>query len=235
MTAATQAGVVVTLDGPAGSGKSTTAREVARRLGYRHLDSGAIYRALTFHLLEQGIAPERWSALGAADLAAVPLSVDPVEGGFRVLLGDRALGPELRTPEVTGRVPHLAGLPAVREWLIRFQHDAARHGPLVADGRDMGTVVFPDAELKFFLTADLRERARRRLREGGVVAPTEGQIAREADGIARRDRNDSERLLSPLRRPDDAIDVDTTALSFEAQVETIVARVRQVDPARRRV
>ena len=228
-------GLIVTLDGPAGSGKSTTAREVARRLGYRHLDSGAFYRALTFALLQDGIDPARWDALGRADLDAIPLRVEPSEEGFRVTLGGRALGGELRTAEVTGRVARLASLPAVRSWLIRFQHEAARGGRLVADGRDMGTVVFPDADLKFFLTADLRERARRRLGDHGVTSPSAEQIAREEEGIAQRDRTDSERELSPLRRPDDAIDVDTTALSFEEQVAAIVQRVRQVDPVQRQV
>jgi cytidylate kinase len=220
-------GPIITLDGPAGSGKSTTAREVARRLGYRHLDSGAFYRALTFHLLEQGVDPERWSALRPDELAAVPLKVVPTRGGFEVRLADRVLTDELRTPEVTGRVAYLAGLPQVRRWLIRHQHDAARHGSLVADGRDMGTVVFPDADLKFYLTADLQERARRRLRDHGVAAPSEGEAAREAERIAERDRTDSQRELSPLRRPDDAIDVDTTALGFEEQVDAIVERIRQ--------
>jgi cytidylate kinase len=220
--------VIVTLDGPAGSGKSTTARRVAERLGYRHLDSGAIYRALTFHLLEQATDPERWSALTTADLDRVPLSLDPVAGGFQVRLGDRVLVAELRSARVTGRVAYLAGLPHVRKWLIRHQHEAARHGPLVADGRDMGTVVFPDADVKFYLTADLRERARRRLRDHGVAVPSEDEVGREAERIAERDRTDSERELSPLRRPDDAIDVDTTALSFDEQVEEVVRRVRQL-------
>jgi cytidylate kinase len=227
--------VIVTLDGPAGSGKSTTAREVARRLGFRHLDSGAFYRALTYYLLEQGVAPDRWSGLSADDLAAIPLRVEPGETGFRVRLGDRVLEAELRTPEVTSRVPYLASIPAVRAWLIRFQHEAGRHGRLVADGRDMGTIVFPQADLKFFLTADLGERAKRRLRDHGVAAPTEDDVAREAERIAERDRTDSERELSPLRRPDDAIDVDTTALGFDEQVEAIVRRVRQVDPVKRPV
>jgi cytidylate kinase len=221
--------VIVTLDGPAGSGKSTTALEVARRLGYRHLDSGAFYRALTYALLQDGIAPPEWERLTRAQLEAIRLHVEPTDGGFRVSLGERALGPELRSKEVTGLVPYLAGLPAVRAWLISFQHRAAEHGPLVADGRDMGTKVFPEADLKFFLTADLRERARRRLRDHGVQAPSDEQVAREAERIAERDRTDSERELSPLRRPDNAIDVDTTALSFEEQVDAIVQRVRQVD------
>jgi cytidylate kinase len=227
--------VIVTLDGPAGSGKSSTAREVARRLGYRHLDSGSFYRALTYALLQKGVAPSEWERLSRAELEAIPLDVVAIDGGFEVRLGERALGSELRTQEVTGLVPHLAGLPEVRRWLIGFQHRAAEQGPLVADGRDMGTKVFPDADVKFFLTADLRERARRRLRDHGVTEATDEDVAREAEGIDQRDRTDMERAHSPLVRPEGAIDVDTTALSFEAQVETIVTRVRQVDPPRGRV
>ena len=224
--------MIVTLDGPAGSGKSTTAREVARRLGYRHLDSGSFYRALTFHLLEQGIAEDRWSGLSAADLAAVPLRIEPVHGGFEVRMGDRILTSELRSHEVTSRVPKLASFPAVRAWLMRFQHRVAEYGPLVADGRDMGTKVFPKADVKFFLTADLRERAKRRLRDQGIEAPTDLQVDREAEGIAARDRTDTEREHSPLVRPEGATEVDTTALSFQEQVDAIVARVLQVDPSR---
>ena len=220
--------MIVTLDGPAGSGKSTTAREVARRLGYRHLDSGSFYRALTYALLQRAIGPSEWEGLTSAQIEAIPLAVEPVDGGFQISLDGRPLREELRTKEVTGLVPRLAGLEPVRRWLKDFQHRAPEHGPHVADGRDMGTVVFPQAEVKFFLTADLTERARRRLRDQGVHAPTEEQVTREAERIAERDRTDSERELSPLRRPEGAIDVDTTALGFEEQVEEIVRRVAKI-------
>lgn len=222
-------GPIVTLDGPAGSGKSTTAREVARRLGFRHLDSGAFYRALTVALLERGIAPERWAGLVPEDFDRIPLRVEPMPNGFRVRLGEHPLEEELRTPRVTAEVSSLASLRAVRGWLLGIQREAGRRGRLVADGRDMGTVVFPDAEVKVFLTADLWERARRRLRDHGVERPTAAQLEQEAQRITERDRTDSERELSPLRRPADAFDLDTTGFDFDAQVEAIVRRVRQVD------
>lgn len=215
-------GPVVTLDGPAGSGKSTTAREVAGRLGFRHLDSGAFYRALTFGLLEAGIGADRWQALTAADLDGVGVRVDPTADGFRILLGERALRDELRSPLVTAYVSRLAGLGPVRQWLLGTQRAAGRRGRLVADGRDMGTVVFPDAEVKVFLTADLRERARRRLMEQGTPAPSPADVDREAERIASRDKDDSERALSPLRRPEGALELDTTRLTFEQQVEAIL-------------
>lgn len=222
-------GPVVTLDGPAGSGKSTTAREVARRLQFRHLDSGACYRALTYGLLEAGVEPDRWASLTKTDLSSVSVRVEPTAEGFRIILGDRALARELRSERVTEHVSRLAELAPVRERLLEIQREAGRRGRLVAEGRDMGTVVFPDAEVKVFLTADIRERARRRLLDQGVERPSESELAREAALISERDRHDSARLLSPLRRPRGAFVLDTTRLTFEEQVGAIVKRVHGVD------
>lgn len=218
---------VVTIDGPAGSGKSSTAREVARRLGFRHLDSGALYRALTFALLESGRDPEEWTDLTEEELRALGVRVRPTESGFEIRAGDRViLDGELRTPRVTAQVSPLARIPAVRAALLDLQRQAGAEGALVADGRDMGTVVFPDADLKVFLNADLQERARRRLLEEGGDADDAEAVATEAASIAARDKRDSERAVSPLRRPDDAVDLDTTGLDFEEQVEAVVTRVR---------
>ncbi|MGD8320878.1 MAG: (d)CMP kinase [Gemmatimonadota bacterium] len=222
-------GPVVTVDGPAGSGKSTTARAVARRLGFRHLDSGALYRALTHALLESGRAPSTWPSLSQREVEALGVTVEPVDQGFEIRLEGRTLGPELRTEEVTGHVSALATLPAVRGALLGLQRAAGSAGRLVADGRDMGTVVFPDAAVKVYLVAALEERARRRLLERTEREPTPGEVAAEARIIAERDRRDSERALSPLRRPEDARDLDTTGLTFDEQVERVVAWVRAVD------
>jgi cytidylate kinase len=221
--------VVVTLDGPAGSGKSSTAREVARRLGYRHLDSGALYRALTHALLREGVAPEAWPSLEAEDLRrfAVRLEAGNDER-FQISVGGESLvDSDLRSPEVTAHVSALAGLPAVRAWLFERQREAGSRGALVAEGRDMGTVVFPDAEVKVFLVADLEERARRRLREQGITAPARKQIEAEVERIRQRDRKDSEREVSPLRQAEDAWVLDTTGMEFDAQVDAIVAKVRE--------
>ena len=218
---------VVTIDGPAGSGKSTTAREVARRLGLRHLDSGALYRALTFALLEAGVPPERWAELSAGDLGALGVRLERGPHGFEVRVGDRDLGAELRSPQVTGHVSRLAGLPEARACLLELQQGAGRGGGLVADGRDMGTVVFPDAEVKVFLVADLEERARRRLHEHGG-AGEHGALEREAEAIATRDRLDTERSISPLEPAFDAHVLDTTRLTIEEQIERVVALVRRL-------
>lgn len=221
---------VVTLDGPAGSGKSTTAREVARRLGYRYLDSGALYRALTWALEREGVPEARWPELDADGLEALGVSVSPGPETLEIAHRGRVLGDELRTPEVTARVSAVARLPAVRRWLLRHQRTLGRHGRLVADGRDMGTVVFPEAGTKVFLEADLEERARRRLRDQGVDAPAPGETAREAERLAARDKIDMTRDTAPLRPADDAVFLDTTRLDFDEQVEAIVRLARRIDP-----
>ncbi len=218
-------GPVVTLDGPAGSGKSTTAKAVALELGFRHLDSGGLYRALTYALQREGVSQERWSDLVEADMRALDVTVDPTSAQSRVLVGGRVMDDELRMPEVTANVAYLASLPAARACLLDLQRAAGASGRLVADGRDMGTVVFPDADVKIFMVADLDERARRRLLEDGLTHPTDDEVASQADEIDERDRRDSEREISPLRKPNGAYEIDTTELSFAEQVATIVALV----------
>jgi cytidylate kinase len=224
---AARRGPVVTLDGPAGAGKSSTAKAVAKRLGLRHLDSGALYRALTFGLMEAGIPEARWPDLSVDELRALDVSLEGSDGGYRVLVGNRPVDAELRTPEVTRRVAALARIPSVRACLLELQRSAGEEGGLVADGRDMGTVVFPDADVKVFLVADLEERARRRLLQEHAPIDPEA-VAATAAAIARRDEQDAGRELSPLKRPDGALDIDTTGMSFSAQVDAIVDRVRRL-------
>jgi cytidylate kinase len=219
---------VVTLDGPAGAGKTSTAKEVAKRLGLRHLDSGALYRALTFALLEAGVPEEDWHDLDVERLRALGVALDADGTRFRVRVAGRLVDEELRTRDVTRRVSVLAQIPAVRACLLELQRGAGALGGLVADGRDMGTVVFPDAEVKVFLVADLEERARRRLLQDGSGSDDPSAVAAEAAAIARRDAQDSERDISPLREPEGALVIDTTGLSFEGQVDAIVARVRRL-------
>ncbi|MDH3423920.1 MAG: (d)CMP kinase [Gemmatimonadota bacterium] len=219
---------VVTLDGPAGAGKTSTAKEVARRLGLRHLDSGALYRALTFALRQKGIPEARWPDLDEDDLRALGVSLVRTEGGFEVRHEERVLDHELRTSEVTSRVSLLASIPAVRACLLELQRAAGKGGGLVADGRDMGTVVFPDAEVKVFLVADLHERARRRILQAGSGPANAETLAAEAEAIALRDDRDSGRDISPLRRPEGAVEIDTTALSFDEQADEIVDLVRRL-------
>lgn len=228
MTQLKNEGPVITLDGPAGSGKSTTAREVARRLGYRHLDSGALYRALTYGLLQSEWPATEWSTLSEGDLRSLDVHMIPTAGGYEVQVGGEVVDEELRSPEITSNASKLSALPAVRDCLLDLQREAGASGALVADGRDMGTVVFPDAEVKVYLVAGLDERARRRLLDRNEEAGDPEAVAREARAIAERDRRDSSREHSPLRRPDDAQLIDTTGMDFDAQVEAVVRLVREL-------
>ncbi len=222
--------LVITLDGPAGSGKTTTAQAVAKRLGFRHLDSGALYRALTFALLQEGVPEEEWGSLQPGQLSELNVEVEVEGDGVNIYRDGVLLTSELRSPEVTGGVSALAGLPAVRDWLLGVQRSVGAQGNLVADGRDMGTVVFPDADVKFFLVAGLKERARRRLLQDTGQEPTPGEIQEESRRIERRDQADQSRNHAPLRRPEDAVEVDTTGLSFEDQVALILRRVKDLTP-----
>lgn len=221
-------GPVVTVDGPAGSGKSSTAKEVARRLGFRHLDSGALYRALTLALIRSGVPRGSWPELTEGDLLALDVDIRPAEEGFSVIVGGSRVDAELRTADVTEGVSRLATLPAVRASLLELQRRAGAEGYLVADGRDMGTVVFPDADVKVFLVADVEERARRRMLEEGTDTADGGELRRQVEAITARDRRDSEREISPLRKADDAHEIDTTGLDFDDQVEAVVQLVRRL-------
>lgn len=219
-------GIIIALDGPAGSGKSSTARAVAERLGYRHLDSGAFYRALTWAALRAGIAAERWPDLTPADLDALDVHGHAEGRAYRLTVGGWDVSEAIRTPEVNAHVSRMAAVPTVREWLMDALREAGARGGLVADGRDIGTVVFPDAELKAYLVADAEERARRRLREQGVADPGDEAIRAEAARLQGRDEIDSGRAVAPLAEAADAVRIDTTRLDFEAQVEAVVKLAR---------
>jgi len=218
--------MIIAIDGPAGSGKSSTARAVAQRLGFRYLDSGAFYRALTWAALERGISPEKWETLTPADFESFGVNARPDDRAFRMYAGDQDITAGIRSPEVNANVSAMAKLPVVREWLLDRLREAGAASDLVADGRDIGTVVFPDAEVKVFLTADPRERARRRLAETGTPDPTEERLDQEVSRLLARDRIDSERAHAPLKPAPDAVHIDTTRLGFEEQVDRIVELAR---------
>ena len=219
-------GIILAIDGPAASGKSSTAKAVAAELGYRHLDSGAFYRAITLAALDRGIDPEQWPDLTAEELRRLEVEATPGDAAYRLTIEGADVGERIRAPEVDAHVSRMAAVPAVRAWLLDSLRQAGRDGALVADGRDMGSVVFPNAELKVFLVCDPRVRARRRLLQQGVPSPTDTQIHAEAVGLAERDRRDRERQAAPLVRAPDAVVVDTTDLEFEEQVAEIVRLAR---------
>jgi cytidylate kinase len=213
--------MIIAIDGPAGSGKSSTAKEVARRLGFRHLDSGAFYRTLTLAALRTGIPTDAWDTLDNDALDELQVSARPADTGFTMLIEDMPVTDEIRSPGVTAHVSAMARVPAVRAWLTDRLRAAARGSDLVADGRDIGTVVFPQAQLKVFLSADPHERARRRLIQTGAAVTPEALEA-EVRRIEARDRADAERTAAPLRQAPDARPLDTTGLSFDEQVAVIV-------------
>ena len=211
---------VIAIDGPAASGKSSTARAVAEALGLVHIDSGALYRTAAWLGL-RGEGEGEPALLRAAEAANV--SLEPAGITLAVLVDGDLAEPAIRAPAVTARVSAVAAMPGVRRWVDRLLREAVeRHGGAVLDGRDIGSVVFPDAALKVFLTASPDARARRRLSQDGQGADPPA-VAAEADRLAERDRLDAGRPVAPLRQAADALALDTTAIGFADQVATIVA------------
>jgi cytidylate kinase len=207
---------VVALDGPSGTGKSTVARALARRLGARYLDTGAMYRAATVAALDAGAALADDRAIAAAvDAAQIEITTDP-ESTY-VAVDGRPVGERIRSAEITAAVSAVAAVAAVRTRLVAQQRALIGTGGIVVEGRDIGTVVWPQAVPKVYLTADAAERARRRADQTGVP-----DVAGIQSGLARRDRLDSQRAVSPLLRAADAVELDTTSLDIDTVVERLV-------------
>lgn len=222
-------GIRVAIDGPAASGKSTTAKGVAARLGYAHLNTGLLYRAVTWKALR-----ESWIDAGEPAfrerVKSMDLELRRRGGEFAVEVDGERPGEALTSREVSQRVSDVAARTSVRERVLEPQREAGRRGGVVCEGRDIGTVVFPDAELKVFLVATPEERARRRLRDYGEE-PTRGRVEEEAERLRARDEKDASRDLAPLRKPADAVEIDTTDLDPEAVVERIVKLARRREGA----
>jgi cytidylate kinase len=217
--------LVIAIDGPAASGKSTTAKLVAERLGYMHVDTGAMYRAITLKVLRSGLAPDDRAGITRL-LETTRVQLRNERGALRVILDGDDVSEEIRSPEVTRAVSSVSSLAEVRKMMVREQRALGEKGGIVLEGRDIGTVVFPGAECKFFLIAGIGARAERRLKElraKGVAADLE-ELQRE---IADRDRRDSTRLVSPLRKAADAVEIDTSDMTIEEQVDEVVQRVRE--------
>jgi len=224
---------VVAIDGPVGSGKSTAAKRLAAELGFRYIDTGAMYRAVTLEAVRRGVDLEDADSLG--DVAnSVEIALETVaatdEGGGgagrqRVLLGGEDVSEEIRTPELTARVRHIARAAPVREWMRGEQRRLGLAGPSVMEGRDIGTVVFPDARWKFYLDATVAERARRRRREleAKGISLSDAELENE---VRIRDRTDLEREIAPLKCADDAERVDTTGMAIDEVVGHLARQVR---------
>jgi CMP/dCMP kinase len=219
--------LVIAIDGPAASGKSTTAQKVARRLGYTYIDTGAMYRAVTLATLDAGIDPsDREAVEQLASVLTIEFEQNPHDGSLCTILDNRDVSREIRSPEVTAAVSLVSSYPGVRERLVDLQQSMGRRGGVVLDGRDIGTVVFPDADLKIFMVADLRARAERRhaeLQRRG----TDLQLDDLVTELAERDRFDSSRDLSPMKKAPDAVEIDTSGLSIDDQVELVLGLVEE--------
>lgn len=228
---------IIAIDGPAASGKSSTAGRVAKQLGWAHLDSGALYRALTLAALDNlgeggRRKGEAWPASAVVDVAErLPVRLVRIGQTFRPEVAGADVSEAVRTDRVTRYVSTVAALPEVRAWVNEQQRQAvqATDGGVVVDGRDIGTVVFPGAPLKIFLTAHPDERARRRLFQRGQDVDVE-QVRRESRALAARDAADSNRAFAPLKAAEDAVLLDTTTLTLDNQVTQIVELARHRFP-----
>jgi len=227
---------VIAIDGPAASGKSSTAGRVAEQLDWAHLDSGALYRALTLAALDN-LGEREWPAQQVVDLAArLPVRLVLVGNRFRPEVAGADVEEAIRSERVTRSVSMLAAIPDVRTWVNTQQRQAVEgvevgggSGGVVVDGRDIGTVVFPDAPLKIFLTATPDERARRRLSQRGQDVDSD-LMRRESQALAARDAADSNRRIAPLKPAADAVLLDTTTLTLEQQVGRVVELARGLFP-----
>lgn len=212
--------LIIAIDGPSGAGKGTIARAVAARLQYRHVDTGAMYRAVAWKARREGanLADE------AAVAALSERSVFALDAG-RVLIDGEDVSKAIRNPEIDAGATAVARLPAVRRVLVARQQEIGRGGGVVMEGRDIGTVVFPDADVKIYLDASPEERARRRANDPAHRTAGSTALADVATALAERDRNDSTRAVSPLAMAADAILIETTGLPIESVVDRVMAVV----------
>ena len=214
--------LLITIDGPAGAGKTTVSRTLADRLGYRYIDTGALYRGVAYEVKSRGVNPKSETEL--ADLCRrLQLGFKTGAKGLRLYSGATDISDRIRTPEISMLASSVSAIAVVREYLLDVQRDIGRHKEAVFEGRDMGTVVFPAADVKFFLSASLTTRALRRYEE--LKSQSDQSLDTVEKDMQRRDTNDSTRSLAPLKPAGDAIVIDSTDLSVEEVVDRMMARI----------
>jgi len=217
--------IVVTIDGPAGAGKTTVARMLADRLGYKYIDTGALYRAVALAVHLQAVDPEDDGSLEKL-CAGLDLNLVQTDGGLRLVSNGIDITDQIRTPQITMLASAVSAMPVVRRFLLKLQRDLGKGKGAVFEGRDMGTVVFPDAEIKFFLDATQKTRAHRRYLE---LKSNNSQTREDVEkDMHQRDKNDSSRSLAPLKPADDATIIDSTTLSADEVVEVMLARIEEI-------
>ena len=214
----------IAIDGPAGSGKSTLAKMVAERLGFTYLDTGAMYRAITYLAIKKGIVDDE-EAVGKYVLGLY-VTLNFENGATSVFVNDTEVTDFIRTPEVNGKVSEIAAMPAVRKELVRMQRQMGENGNVVAEGRDQTTIVFPDADLKIYLTADVDVRTERRYKEFSEKG-IEIDIEEVKENLKKRDKIDSSRAVGPLMKAENAIEVDTSKLSVDEEFEILIENIKK--------
>ena len=217
--------IIIAIDGPAGSGKSTAAKNLAKKLGFTYLDTGAMYRAITFCALRNNIVDDVNAVIDMTKEMSLKLKYE--NGINRVFVNDEEITDKIRTPEVNSKVSEISVIPEVRKEMVKIQKRIGEDGSIVAEGRDVTTVVFPNADIKIFLTASIDERAKRRLRDY-QQSSADIKIDEVKANLEKRDRIDSGRDVSPLKKAEDAIEFDNTGLTPEQDLEYLLNKVNEI-------
>ena len=215
----------VAIDGPAGAGKSTISRAVAQKTGFLYVDTGALYRAVTYDMLENRIDPSDIHAV-CERLAHITVRLGYENGDQQIYLNGKNITEKIRTPQISAAASTVSSIGEVRQFLFSLQQDIARENHIIMDGQDIGTVVLPNAQVKIYLTADVEERARRRfveLQQKGIHTDFEEVLA----DVKRRDENDMNRSIAPLRQAPDAVLVNTSHLNFDQSVQAVLAVIEE--------
>lgn len=219
-------GINIAIDGPGGAGKSTVARAVAKQLGFIYVDTGAIYRAIGLKFVRTGKSFTNENIISV--LPGTELSLTHIDGEQHIIIDGEDVSSLIRTQEISSAASKVSAVPEVRAFLLDLQRDIARKNNVIMDGRDVGTVILPNAEVKIFLTANVEVRARRRHRElmakGLETSDTFERVLKE---VAERDKADSERATAPLKPAEDAVLVDTSDMDFEQSVQTVINIIRR--------